>query len=674
MTQSMLMFSLGPVQPFIAQARKTRDLWIGSLLLSRLMEAAMAGITEQIIFPTRQVVEGIPDIPNKYVALFSSPGEAQRAAEGSTARIKAQWEHISDTVWNNVIGIDDETTSAIWHRQTDFDHLFEIYWAIVPREEEGLRKEYGVWLEETESLFAARKRLRDFKAQDEPGEKSSISGEREILRSHPTRQESNKAFWIRIAKKLSPRDINQEGEERLDAIDTIKRFAMNAHALQPEKPFPSTSSIATATFVEKLLDCDPQHDAFRRWEAATATAGKRLLTKPQEAIREEIPYLFQHATEAWRWLLQRDGDLYFPAMFTPERLKKDYGITSADDVIRQGKDALGKLFTVTDTCHITRPTPYYAVMQMDGDNMGVLLSGTRDEKEHQAISRALSDFAHNTAPNDVEQRYPARLVYAGGDDVLALAPLVRDTTEANRGQPLSILNLADELQIHYQERLEAALPSSRTSQDQNEERILKGTASMGIAVAHHYTALSYVLRSARAAEDAAKRRYGRNALVITILRRSGEQTQVGCHWRYPDPQNKIQQPIELFSRFLSLFKDDLLSPKCVFILLEEAPALVGLDRTAQESEVRRVLLRQLKPRTNEEKNNLQKEIKEQLAPHLVALAEKMDEDERAQATEDDQKECLAVDLHSTRRRYGLVEVFGWLLVMTFLARKDQEQE
>ncbi len=26
----MLMFSLGPVQPFIAQARKTRDLWLGS--------------------------------------------------------------------------------------------------------------------------------------------------------------------------------------------------------------------------------------------------------------------------------------------------------------------------------------------------------------------------------------------------------------------------------------------------------------------------------------------------------------------------------------------------------------------------------------------------------------------------------------------------------------------
>ncbi len=39
--QHMLMFSLGPVQPFIEQARKTRDLWLGSFLLAKLMEAAM---------------------------------------------------------------------------------------------------------------------------------------------------------------------------------------------------------------------------------------------------------------------------------------------------------------------------------------------------------------------------------------------------------------------------------------------------------------------------------------------------------------------------------------------------------------------------------------------------------------------------------------------------------
>jgi len=32
----------------------------------------------------------------------------------------------------------------------------------------------------------------------------------------------------------------------------------------------------------------------------------------------------------------------------------------------------------------------------------------------------------------------------------------------------------------------------------------------------------------------------------------------------------------------------------------------------------------------------------------------------------------SVELHSDKRRYGLIEMLGWLLVAVFLARKDQE--
>ena len=47
-------FTLGPVQSFVAQARRTRDLWAGSFLLSWLSGQAMKSILEQggqIIFP-----------------------------------------------------------------------------------------------------------------------------------------------------------------------------------------------------------------------------------------------------------------------------------------------------------------------------------------------------------------------------------------------------------------------------------------------------------------------------------------------------------------------------------------------------------------------------------------------------------------------------------------------
>jgi len=206
MTQYMLMFSLGPVQTFIAQARKTRDLWIGSLLLSKLMEVAMDGIKGEFIFPATRKVEDTPDIPNKYIAIFADLSQAQTAAAQSKRQIAERWQHICDAVWKEIIADHgDEETRRIWKRQTgvnpetqqiDLDTLFEVYWAIVERKE---RKDYGDWFEGTESLLAARKRLRDFKADEEPGEKSAISGEREILRRSETSPKEIQRFWVEVA-------------------------------------------------------------------------------------------------------------------------------------------------------------------------------------------------------------------------------------------------------------------------------------------------------------------------------------------------------------------------------------------------------------------------------------------------------------------------------------------
>ena len=54
---ALLLFQLGPVQDFIAQARSTRDLWSGSYLLSWLIAHAMKAVTDQVgpdavIFPS----------------------------------------------------------------------------------------------------------------------------------------------------------------------------------------------------------------------------------------------------------------------------------------------------------------------------------------------------------------------------------------------------------------------------------------------------------------------------------------------------------------------------------------------------------------------------------------------------------------------------------------------
>lgn len=672
MSQYMLLFSLGPVQTFIAQARKTRDLWVGSLLLSKLMEVAMDGVKGEFIFPATRKVEDTPDIPNKYVAIFDDLSQAQEAAAQSKRQIAERWRRICDAVWKEIIADHgDEETRRIWKRQTgvdpethqtDLDTFFETYWVIVERKE---GQEYGDWFEETESTLAARKRLRDFKAEEEPGEKSAISGEREILRRSEVSPRKIQEFWLKVAAHHSQMDIDQEGKEHLDAIDTIKRFAMEVKAITTEKPFPSTSSIATASFVERLIEAaiDPPR-VLDDWHRVT---GGKLVSKAREAT-QDIPFLAQKSNDPKyserSWLLRRDGDLYFPETFVPRRLEEDYRVTNisdAESLARNGKEALRALLKATDTLNITRPTPYYAVVQMDGDNMGILLSGVQDDAEHSRISKALSSFSRETALDLVEKLYPARLVYAGGDDVLAFAPLARDIAEA--GQPRHVLDLVDMLQGKYRERVIDALPKPK-----NEERVKGITASAGVVIAHHYTSLSYVLRSAREAESIAKKRYGRNALVVTLIRRSGEHTRVGSHWRY-DKLADDGQPMRLFSRFYTLFKQDILSPKCVYVLLEEASTLIGLTEDAQASEIKRVLLRQY-DRVKDNQNKHKEEIPV-LAKHLAKLARAMDDDMSARYTPDKKPE-MAVELHADKTRYGIVETLGWLLVIAFLARKEQE--
>ncbi len=237
---------------------------------------------------------------------------------------------------------------------------------------------------------------------------------------------------------------------------------------------------------------------------------------------------------------------------------------------------------------------------------------------------------------------------------LAMAPLAQSIQGKPEQQNKTVLHIANLLQEYYQRRVQDAL---QTFAPDDTARI---TASTGIAITHHYTSLAYALRAARDAENTAKKRYGKNSLVVTVVRRSGEQTSVGCKWRYSGLSDAAQ-PIPLFTRFYELFLQDVLSPKCVHILLEEASILVGLERAAQESEIKRVLLRQLSEKHRTE--DAYKTEMKQRAEQLVLLAAQMDEVN----TQD-----KAVALHVDKVRYGLVETLGWLLVMAFLARKDQE--
>ena len=79
----LFLVSIGPVQDFIASARRTRDLWFGSWLLSELSKAAAQEIVNtstgnSLIFPAPHDENLLqPDsqlnVANKIVALIDLP-------------------------------------------------------------------------------------------------------------------------------------------------------------------------------------------------------------------------------------------------------------------------------------------------------------------------------------------------------------------------------------------------------------------------------------------------------------------------------------------------------------------------------------------------------------------------------------------------------------------------
>jgi CRISPR-associated protein Cmr2 len=685
MTQYMLLFSLGPVQSFIAQARKTRDLWLGSFLLSALMQAGMEGIESKLIFPYKPVIEkGIPDLSNKYVAIFDGAGEAEVAARKSEERIKQLWHEICADVWEKVLEYParfSPITRKLWNEQIDSERVFEFFWVIVP----GDIAQYKSWLTETQLALDGRRHLRDFQQQENAGEKSTISGLRSALRGPGESRSDVRMFWYEVAKWQLPQDISIDGNERLDAIDTVKRFAFHSRHLaqqlvsaKMDTVYPSTSSIATATYIERLIAESENpllSPAIFAWMSEAHKLG--------DIMPAAIPLLRTLAKDfpTGKAILKYDGDCLFPETFSANRLKKEFRFDDSrkaecDALARNGPKAVERLLNATNnlTPPIERPTPYYAMIQMDGDKMGKLINGVQSKEEHKNISRALSEFSRNHVPAIIEETYPGRLIYAGGDDVFALAPLARDIDPPvlDRVDKVhaskTILDLVDQLQQRYREVVQAVVIGVAKTAETPAKKTRKElvTTSADIAIAHHYTSQSYVRRISYEGLILAKNHYGRNALVVTVLRRSGEQTRVGCHWRYPGLAKEEAQPIPLFLSFYERFKEDALSPKCVFTLLEEAPTLVGLDQEAQQSEIKRVLRRQRNPAFEQSFSNDEIASK---AECLVRLAEAMDKDEYPRREGQDE---LSVELHSDDRRYGLVEVLGWLLVMVFLARKEHE--
>ena len=99
-TSWLLQISVGPVQEFIAAARRTRDLWFGSSMLSEISKAAAKAVKDagaELIFPEPNGdLRPKSDLNVANVILARASGDdqamnalAERAREAAVARFKA---------------------------------------------------------------------------------------------------------------------------------------------------------------------------------------------------------------------------------------------------------------------------------------------------------------------------------------------------------------------------------------------------------------------------------------------------------------------------------------------------------------------------------------------------------------------------------------------------------
>lgn len=501
MSGYLFTLAVGPVQDFIAAARRTRDLWFGSYVLSEISKAAAKAISDagaELIFPAPEDPAQLePDselsVANKILAVMppdsqSSPAElaalARRAAE-------ARWLEFARTA-REFVG-DQAIRLDIWEDQINDVIEFYAAWLPWPRSAGETPLSYQKAREKLELLMAGRKALRDFRpARGRQGvPKSSLDGARESVLAEGLARSPVTLRRLRIKRG-----------EQLDAVGLVKRCA-KAKGEDGAGQFVSVSRVAA--------------DAWIRKQALTEKGKQRLddiklLCHPDFAT----PISKKHKQYTH---FPFEGTVLYPSRL--DELLQDPDYEEHWDRIRQIREKL----SFND-----QPTPYLAILTADGDRMGKVLSALQSAEAHRRFSRQLSRFAGEVRAI-VEEEHHGCLVYSGGDDVLAFLPVD------------SALRAAKDLHKRFAEIMEDV---AREVPDVT----IRPTLSVGIAIGHFLEPLGDLLQYAREAERAAKRRTAqqaeRNGLAIHFHTRGGSPLRWRERWDNKDPVERLEGWVKLF--------------------------------------------------------------------------------------------------------------------------------
>jgi hypothetical protein len=572
---AFLMFQIGPVQDFVAQARKTQDLWSGSYLLSFLTAQAMLAVADQIgpdsvVFPQlrglpladfhwwkRGYLGGLklrashsddlltPNLPNRFLALVPAL-RGEELALAATEAVRGTWNCIAGDVKSF---LDEQLAGQCpgWdkHWAAQVARFPVVDWVV------------HLWSEGKTALEMASNGV------------PPLHGGWE---NHPLRHTQ---VWAEESIPADQRESygptsNPGFAWALHYAITDWKFAAskNARGFAPWQP-------------AGPLDADgvPKDHLDGRNEVLGGAGHNQF----REMLRDKFPRQFKGS--------QLYGAIsvvkrLWPEVYLPKALDLDHGqmvfrpvgaIAQIDRAIEEGDE---------------EAEVYYAVLAMDGDNMGQWVSGAKappllnslaDEAQqyfrnhwnkretsipasevkrslspgyHAALSEALSNFSLYCA-RPVVEGFGGQLIYAGGDDVLAMVP-ARNALDCAQALQLAFrginpdapdahasANVKRALQnlIDYSRHVDGFLVLRKSERaDVGRATHLKpnwplmvmgplATVSVGIAIGHVRSPMQDIIQAARDAEKAAKGVPGKGAFALEVFKRSGESVGFAGRWQ-----------------------------------------------------------------------------------------------------------------------------------------------
>lgn len=445
---------------------------------------------------------------------------------------------------------------------------------------------YPALSELLERTLAAIKSAREFAALDQSGWRDSTAGQVEWITTDVNQLKTpsgqrKETLWTRVANK---RPALVKVGEHLGATDALKRMwptlfvneIGQAIELDLDRFVVSTHAMALAGSLAGSLD-RPLPAALRsvleQSRSPRVALPRGLATELNKHRHKELLFRLTGWVEA-----QRDSD-DDSARGRAERLLKEY-------------------FGHT-------PESYYAMLLMDGDQMGAWMSADRDKTlqngasfhpqiratletsfaddpnfaryaqekraanpaRHMLISDALNNFAIRLAPEIVERQHHGRILYAGGDDLMAMLT-VRDLLPAMaqlraaysgvRPDEAGARDAAgDPTEQAFHLEFKGASANGFIEHGGELLRMMgeQASASCGAVIAHYKAPLAAVLRELRKAEQRAKQEGGRNAFSISVVKRSGGALRLTA---------KFGKPLQLLIRLRDFLAEDGVSRRAVY--------------------------------------------------------------------------------------------------------------